>query len=113
MTNIDLNNKTFRSAKNANNGEVSDQTVFHYHQEGSMIWAEYYGGQILKGFLIGKVLDNRIDFTYQHLNQELELMTGTCVSYPIVTVFDKIQLNEFWQWTCRDFSKGESIIIEV
>ena len=46
---------------------MSSQTEFHYHQQGKMIWAEYGGGEILKGFLIGKWIDDtQIEFTYQH-----------------------------------------------
>ena len=42
-----------------------------------MIWAEYGGGEILKGFLIGKWIDDtQIEFTYQHLNQSLENRLG-------------------------------------
>ena len=44
-----------------------------------MIWAEYCGGEILKGFLIGKWIDDtQIEFTYQHLNQSLENRLGRC-----------------------------------
>ena len=32
---------------NSANGEVSEQTVFHYHQKDTVIWAEYAGGDIL------------------------------------------------------------------
>ena len=49
-------NKKFVAVENTANGEVSSQTEFHYHQQGKMIWAEYGGGEILKGFLIGNGL---------------------------------------------------------
>lgn len=51
---IDLNNKKFVALQNSENGEVSQQTCFHYFQQDKMIWAEYGGGEIAKGFLIGK-----------------------------------------------------------
>ena len=47
-----------------------------------MIWAEYGGGEILKGFLIGKWIDDtQIEFTYQHLNQSLENRLGRCCTH--------------------------------
>jgi len=110
---IDLNNRKFKSLSNTENGEVSDETFFYYKQEGKMVWAEYGGGPIKKGFLIGKVIDDHLEFAYQHLNQTLEIMTGECTSYPEMTDTGKIQLNEKWKWTCKDFSSGESILIEV
>ena len=61
---LNLDNKKFVAIENTANGEVSSQTEFHYHQQGKMIWAEYGGGEILKGFLIGKwVDDTQIEFT--------------------------------------------------
>ena len=51
---LNLDNKKFVAVENTSNGEVSSQAEFHYHQQGKMIWAEYGGGEILKGFLIGK-----------------------------------------------------------
>lgn len=33
--------KTFRSAANTANGEVGAETLFHYHQDGETVWAEY------------------------------------------------------------------------
>lgn len=110
---INLNNRKFKSLFNSDNGEVSDSTIFHYHQENKIIWAEYSGGDILKGFLIGKIANLSLEFTYQHLNQTLEIMTGKCKSQIEVKEDGKIQLFEDWEWTCRDFSKGTSKLIEV
>ncbi|WP_267890506.1 hypothetical protein [Paenibacillus bouchesdurhonensis] len=39
-------------------------------------------------------------------------MTGKCHSRPILLPSGKLQLHEEWQWTCRDYSKGRSIIEE-
>ena len=55
---LNLDNKKFVAVENTSNGEVSSQTEFHYHQQGEMIWAEYCGGEILKGFLIGKWIND-------------------------------------------------------
>ncbi|MEB3345167.1 n-acetylglutamate synthase [Aquimarina gracilis] len=98
---------------NSVNGEVSDSTIFHYHQENEIIWAEYCGGDIHKGFLIGKMINQTLEFTYQHLNQSLEIMTGKCKTHIELNEEDKIELHEKWEWTCKDFSKGKSILIEV
>ncbi len=110
---INLDNKKFKPLSNSENGEVSDSTIFHYHQKDKMIWAEYSGGDILKGFLIGKVIDQSLEFSYLHLNQNLEIMTGKCKSQPELNESGKVQLYEDWQWTCKDFSKGTSTLIEV
>ena len=37
------NNKIFRSVENSSSGEVSSQTLFHYWQEGDVIWVKLMG----------------------------------------------------------------------
>ena len=110
---INLDNRKFRPLTNSQNGEVSDSTLFYYHQENEMIWAEYSGGDVLRGFLIGKIIDHTLEFSYQHLNRALEIMTGKCRSRIELSESGKIQLFEDWEWTCKDFSKGKSTLIEI
>lgn len=91
---------------------MSQQTTFYYFQQEKMIWAEYAGGEIVKGFLIGKWINGtQIEFTYQHLNQALENHLGSCV-----TTFSiengKLVGNEQWQWL-DTLEEGCSLIKEV
>ncbi len=107
-------NKTFRSVTNTSNGEVGGDTLFHYHQQADIVWAEYAGGSIRKGFLIATVQpDNSLDMRYQHVNAQGELMTGSCRSTPELLTDGRIRLHEQWQWTCGNHSAGESTIEEV
>lgn len=110
---FDLNHRKFKSLHNSANGEVHDGTIFHYRQEGRLIWAEYQGGKIQKGFLVGQMVGEYLAFTYQHLNTNFELMTGKCKSLPELNEAGKIILHEEWEWTCKDFSSGKSILIEL
>jgi hypothetical protein len=48
---IDINDRKFTAAANTENGEVSAATVFHYFQDGDVVWAGYTGGEILTGHL--------------------------------------------------------------
>lgn len=69
-TGINYDGRKFIPEMNSENGEVSEQTVFTYHQNDSLLWAEYQGGDILKGSLIGCVSDSgELDFVYQHMNK--------------------------------------------
>ena len=107
-------NKTFRSVTNTLNGEVSSETLFHYHQQGNIVWADYAGGRVLKGFLIAVVQpDNSLDMRYEHVNTQSELMTGRCQSTPEYRPDGRIRLHERWQWTSGDGSSGESTVEEV
>src|SRR5690554_2676668 len=111
---IDLNNRIFKAQSNSENGEISSETIFHYKQTNDLIFADYTGGNILKGNLLGKIINNeQLDFVYQHINLKGEIMTGKCHSFPEITDSGKILINEHWQWTCKDYSKGKSILIEI
>ncbi|MBE0655660.1 MAG: n-acetylglutamate synthase [Bacteroidales bacterium] len=111
--NVSLNGKNFRPVFNKN-GEVSDETIFHYHQEGKIIWAEYSGGRISKGFLIGRwESSTSIKLVYQHLNCNNEILTGECRTQVTINNSGKIVLTENWKWTCKDYSAGESTLVEI
>ncbi|HEX8636465.1 MAG TPA: hypothetical protein VF692_00270 [Pyrinomonadaceae bacterium] len=110
---IDYDNRKFTSVENSESGDVSGETTFHYHQKDDLVWAEYTGGAIVFGSLIAKVLENdSLDARYQHLNKQGELMTGKCFSKPEILSDGRIRLYEKWQWTCGDYSEGESMIEE-
>lgn len=107
-------NKLFRPVVNTDNGEVNGETLFTYHQHGQLVWAEYVGGAVVKGFLIATVQnDDCLDMRYQHVNQAGELMTGRCLSTPERLPDGRIRLHEKWQWTSGDYSSGESVVDEV
>lgn len=114
MTKFNYDKRVFKSVSNSETGEVSAETRFYYRQEKTHVWAEYSGGEIVRGFLLAKVAtDGSLDMRYQHLNKNGELMTGKCLSTPEILASGKIRLYEKWQWTCGDFSAGESIVEEV
>lgn len=111
---INIDNKKFTSLENSDNGEVSGRTIFNYHQNGNIVWADYSGGSIVKGHLIATMDNNgNLDMRYHHINDNNELMTGECKSKPEILADGRIRFYEKWQWTSKDRSHGESIIEEV
>lgn len=112
-TRICYEGKFFVPVTNTENGEVDNQTLFAYHQSGNILWAEYYGGEIKKGTMIGLVgLNGELDFYYQHINQNNDIRIGKCHSVPRVLDNGKIELSEQWQWLNGDKSKGISTVRE-
>ena len=111
---MNYNNKIFKSIENTENGEVDKETLFYYHQNKEIIWAEYSGGTIKKGFLLGFVKQNgELEFNYEHININNEIRTGKCNSIPKILENGLIELLEKWEWTNGDRSKGESKVIEI
>ena len=111
--NFSLDGRKFRVVENTENGEVGSDTIFRYHQKGNIVWAIYEGGDVLFGTLSGRCTDNRLVFTYQHQNLQEEFVTGRCYSNINLLENGKIRLVESWQWTCKDFSGGTSILEEI
>jgi len=111
---MNLHNKIFKAESKAETGEVGSETRFHYYQEGGIIWADYAGGDIKRGQIIGRKLDElHFEIRYQHINQKGELRTGTCQTEIVYLPHGKMQLNESWQWTSGDGSSGTSILVEI
>jgi GNAT superfamily N-acetyltransferase len=111
---INYDNKIFVSIENTKNGETNNETFFYYHQNKEIIWAEYYGGIIKKGFLLGFVKQNgNLEFNYGHINIDNETKAGKCNSMPKILEDGRIELLEKWEWTNGDKSKGESKILEI
>jgi len=111
---FNYNNKRFKALANSDNGEVDSKTIFHYRQEGNVIWATYKGDQIKMGTLTGIILPSgNLQFNYQHVNADDVIMAGICQSTPEITEDQKVILHETWQWTSGDRSKGTSTIIEI
>jgi len=109
-----LDGKLFVSISNTENGEVGEDTLFHYHQDGDIVSAEYEGGSIVKGHLIAKVLsDGKLDMRYHHVNCNGGIMIGKCLSTPEIMEDGRIKLKEQWQWLSGDMSEGYSEIIEI
>lgn len=111
---FNYNNKKFASVQNSETGEVSSETVFHYHQKEELVWAEYSGGEVVYGNLVARADENgNLEMRYQHINKDGELMTGICDSVPELLSDGRIRLSEKWRWTSGDFSEGKSVIEEV
>lgn len=114
MNTINYDNRKFRSNENTENGEVSAETIFHYHQKDGIVWATYEGGSIQFGTLIAKVREeNHLEMRYSHVNTNGELKTGKCHSSPEILPDGRLRLHENWQWTGQDQSSGQSIIEEI
>ena len=103
----------FRTVSNAPGGETGAETVFHYRQEGEVVWGTYEGGEVVFGTLLAKAdEEGRLDMRYQQLNRRGEWRMGRCRSVPEVLADGRYRLHEEWQWLTGDRSSGTSIVEE-
>ncbi len=109
-----LDGRVFRTAENTANGEVDAGTVFHYHQNDRMVWAEYAGGEVVTGHLLAVIADDHaLDMRYHHINRRGEVLAGTCRSSVRELPDGRYVLEEEWQWLTGDRSVGRSRVEEV
>jgi len=88
--------------------------MFFYHQNDNILWADYSGGEIARGHLIGTAAENgELDFNYQHINVKNQIRGGVCHSVPRILPDGKIELAESCQWLNGDKSEGSSLLAEV
>jgi hypothetical protein len=51
-------------------GQVGTRTRFAYHEKDGEIWAEYAGGDVVRGHLVGTRAGDRLDFRYVQLKAD-------------------------------------------
>ncbi|RRJ87155.1 hypothetical protein EG850_04850 [Gulosibacter macacae] len=107
---VSLEGRRFVAAENSATGQVGDGTVFHYHEADNMVWADYAGGAIRRGRLIGTRNGAELDFRYVHLDNAGVTSTGHCTSTLEVDV--RIRLHETWTWESKE-GQGTSLLIEL
>ena len=104
--------RTFRGVENSATGDVGQSTTFTYHQDGEVIWAEYSGGLVLRGYLVGTRNGGKLNFRYVHLASNLETSTGVCESTIEILGDGRVRFHESWAWESRP-ETGTSIVEEV
>lgn len=111
---IRIDGRILKALSNSSNGEVGDGTLFHYHEDDKAVWAEYSGGRIVRGNMVGVRLSaDTLELRYQHVGMDGKIKTGICRSTLSLDGQGKLTVAESWKWTCDDFSQGESILIDV
>ncbi len=108
----DLDGVTFTSVANSEGGDVDGRTTFVYKQSCDEVWAEYSGGAITRGFLVGTRSGDRLRFRYVHLSVDGETSSGRCESVIALDGEGRLILDESWEWESREGS-GTSRLKEV
>jgi hypothetical protein len=107
-----LDGRRFRAVGDVDGGEVEAATVFTYHERDGEIWAEYAGGRVKRGYLVGTREGDKLDFRYTQLNTAGETNSGHCVSTVEHMADGRLRLSETWEWESRTGS-GTSVLAEL
>ncbi|WP_256105474.1 hypothetical protein [Streptomyces sp. ODS05-4] len=107
-----LDGVTFAPTGDQAPGQVGTETRFSYHQDGDRVWAEYAGGDVVMGFLIGTRAQDTLDFRYVQLRRDGTTATGRCMSLLSETSDGRLRSDESWQWESEQGS-GTSTVEEL
>jgi uncharacterized protein YdaL len=97
------------------NGIVNKETIFHFEQNANTVKANYSGGRIREGYLVGQLNDEILKFTYcqQRITGELDHGESECI-LSIEKGSGKVKLKENFKMD-TEVSKevGINIFMEI
>ena len=98
--------------KTAGNGIVNELTIFTFSQKDNFISATYSGGQILKGYLVGILNQNKLSFSYCQLQTNGRMDNGQS-ECDILIEHEKIKLIENFTRGSKNGEMGINIFQEL
>jgi hypothetical protein len=112
MSNHNLHELRMRAIETAQTGEIGPETEFQFTQENLVVTASYKGGKVRVGFLVGKLLGNKLEFRYCQMNHEGTLDSGISNCDLETTTAGKLRIYEHFSWESRG-TTGTNILEEV
>ncbi|MFC6769321.1 hypothetical protein [Natrinema soli] len=109
---ISFDGRTLAGVANDEDGEVGADTVFHFEQAGERIYANYSGGDIVDGHLVGTFDGEQWDIRYTQINTDNETATGHSVGDVELLNDGRIRVEDEWEWESKS-GTGESIHEEI
>lgn len=109
---ISFDGRTLAGVENDEGGEVGADTVFHFEQTGDRIYANYSGGDIVNGHLVGTFDGDQWDIRYVQINTDNETATGHSVGDVELLADGRIRVEDEWEWESKP-GTGQSIHEEI
>ncbi|WP_246633801.1 hypothetical protein [Pseudonocardia nigra] len=107
-----IDGRVFAGVSNSADGDVDARTRFHYRQDGDTVWADYHGGAVARGFLVGTRSGAELRFRYVHLDADGRTASGRCTSQIVVGSDGLLELHEDWAWKSQP-GAARSVVAEV
>ncbi len=96
---FDLDRKTFRIVANDGPGaEVNEETIFHFRQSADVAHADYFGGGVHVGKLLGIISGATMVHRYIQVNQRGEVQSGRSTVVIERMPNGKLRLIDSWTW---------------
>ena len=111
---LSLDNRVFVPVANSEDGVASAKTRFHFWQEGMVFYADYFGGDVREGHIIGLFTEELAgDMLYHCLTTDKNLKAGKARAIFSVMEDERLAFDLDWEWIDGDHSWGKSRYEEV
>jgi GNAT superfamily N-acetyltransferase len=92
---------------------VNGETSWIVRQEGQVLWGEYEGGPIQKGFMVGSVSESgEIELSCQHIDHAMRLFTGSCKAAAVIPENGRIRIECRREWRVDGQTVVEDAVLE-
>jgi len=109
---FDFNSVRMNAVRTAENGVVNADTVFTFRQVEHQVFAEYSGGGVIRGHLVGLLEGARLSFRYAQLERGDILNGGHSLCEVERTTDGRLRLVEHFEWESRP-GGGTNVIEEL
>lgn len=113
MADLILDKVKMNVVSTAPNGVVNESTIFNFSQSETFISADYSGGKISKGYLVGTLSKNKLVFSYCQLQDDGKMDNGQSECELIVGEDGKIRLIENFKFASRNGETGTNVFREL
>ena len=98
---ISLDGIQMRVVSTAQGGDVSSETLFQFCQRGTLVSAQYAGGKVSLGFLVGTLSDDQLRIRYAQVDVEGRIDGGSSLCELERLADGRLRLLEHFQWDSR------------
>jgi hypothetical protein len=98
---IDLDGLTMFVSSTAANGVVDSSTRLHFSQHGTRVFAWYAGGNVARGWLVGRLAGNGLAFRYAQREASGVIHGGKSVCAVQRLESGRTRIIEHFAWSTR------------
>lgn len=108
-TETDLNGVMMRVIEMSDSSVIGPKTIFRFVQNGAIVRAEYEGGRIIAGSLVGYRNGTELKFCFSQLESPSSLQTGKSVC-TVRRQDGALELVEEFHWDNKERPSGRNIL---
>jgi len=109
-----LDNRVFTPIDNSTGGIVDARTRFHFWQNGDAFYADYFGGDVREGHIIGRFTGPRTgQLLYHCMTNTRELKAGRAVVTFTLSDDGRVGMALDWAWISGGTESGQSYYEET